>query len=92
MARIVLEDDDDDMSIRSREDMVVIMKESNLIYKMRKKMMKWMEEGKDLNSEALQMEADIEDFLVSNQKINAIVSLQLLVLKCWFMNKIHQLI
>ena len=72
MSRIILEDDNDDMSIRSREDIVVIMKESNLIYKMRKKMMKWMEEGKDLNSEALQMEADIEDFLVANQKINAI--------------------
>ena len=52
MSRIILEDDNDDMSIRSREDIVVIMKESNLIYKMRKKMMKWMEEGKDLNSEA----------------------------------------
>ena len=35
-------------------------------------MMKWKEEGKDFTAEALQMEADIEDFLVANQKINAI--------------------
>ena len=48
------------------------MKESNIIYKMRKKMEKWKEEGKDFTAEALQMEAEIEDFLVANQKINAI--------------------
>ena len=71
LARIILEDHDE-VSIRSREIVVEIMKEANLIYKMRKKMKKWMEEGKDLNAEALQMEADIEDFLVANQKINAI--------------------
>ena len=39
---------------------------------MRKKMKKWMERGKDLNIEALQMEAEIEDYLVAGQKINAI--------------------
>ena len=72
MARIMLEDDDDDMAIRSREDVVKIMKEANLIYKMRRKMKKWMEEGKDLNAEAFQMEAEIEDYLVAGQKINAI--------------------
>ena len=71
LARIILEDHDE-ISIRSREEIVTVMKEANLIYKMRKKMKKWMEEGKDLNAEALQMEADIEDFLVANQKINAI--------------------
>ena len=49
-----------------------LMKEANLIYKMRQKMKKWMEEGKDLNAEALQMEAEIEDYLVAGQKINAI--------------------
>ena len=72
MARIMLEDDGDDMAVRSREDVVKIMKEANLIYKMRRKMKKWMEEGKDLNAEALQMEAEIEDYLVAGQKINAI--------------------
>ena len=72
IARIILEDDDDDMAVRSREEIVAVMKEANLIYKMRKKMKKWMEEGKDLNAEALQMEAEIEDYLVANQKINAI--------------------
>ena len=82
MARIILEDDDDDMSIRSREDMVVIMKESNIIYKMRKKMKKWKEEGKDFTTEALTMEAEIEDFLVANQKINAIVFFLVLEQKC----------
>ena len=71
MARIILEDHDE-ISIRSREEIVAVMKEANLIYKMRKKMKKWMEEGKDLNAEVLQMEAEIEDFLVANQKINAI--------------------
>ena len=72
MARIILEDDDDDIAIRSREEIVKIMKEANLIYKMRKKMKKWKEEGKDLNAEALQMEAEIEDYIIAGQKINAI--------------------
>ena len=72
MARIILEDDDDDMAVRSREEMVQVMKESNIIYKMRRKMKKWKEEGKDFTAEALQMEAEIEDYLVSGQKINAI--------------------
>jgi len=71
IARIILEDHDE-ISIRSREEVVTIMKEANLIYKMRQKMKKWMEEGKDLNAEALQMEAEIEDYLVAGQKINAI--------------------
>jgi len=71
LARIILEEDDE-MSIRSRDTVVEIMKESNIIYKMRRKMMKWKEEGKDFTAEALQMEAEIEDFLVANQKINAI--------------------
>ena len=71
IARIILEDHDE-ISIRSREEVVTIMKEANLIYKMRRKMKKWMEEGKDLNAEALQMEAEIEDYLVAGQKINAI--------------------
>ena len=71
IARIVLEDHDE-ISIRAREEIVDIMKEANLIYKMRRKMKKWMEEGKDLNAEALQMEAEIEDYLVAGQKINAI--------------------
>ena len=72
MARIMLEDDGDDMAVRSREDVVKIMKEANLIYKMRKKMKQWKKEGKDYSAEALNMEAEIEDFLVSGQKINAI--------------------
>ena len=72
MARIILEDDDDDMAVRSREEIVQVMKESNIIYKMRRKMKKWKEEGKDFTAEALQMEAEIEDYLVSGQKINAI--------------------
>ena len=71
IARIVLEDHDE-ISIRAREDIVEVMKEANIIYKMRKKMKKWKEEGKDYSAEALQMEAEIEDFLVANQKINAI--------------------
>ena len=72
IARIVLENSIDEISISAREEIVNIMKEANLIYKMRKKMKKWMEEGKDLNIEALQMEAEIEDYLVAGQKINAI--------------------
>ena len=74
LSRIVLEDinDNSQASIGAREEIVDIMKEANLIYKMRKKMKKWMEEGKDLNAEALQMEAEIEDYLVAGQKINAI--------------------
>ena len=74
LARIVLDDinDNSQASIGAREEIVDIMKEANLIYKMRKKMKKWMEEGKDLNIEALQMEAEIEDYLVAGQKINAI--------------------
>ena len=74
LARIVLDDIDDNSqaSIGAREEIVDIMKEANLIYKMRKKMKKWMEKGKDLNIEALQMEAEIEDYLVAGQKINAI--------------------
>ena len=72
IARIVLENSIDEISISAREEIVNIMKEANLIYKMRKKMKKWMEEGKDLNAEALQMEAEIEDYLVAGQKINAI--------------------
>jgi ribosomal protein L7/L12 len=72
LARIVLENNIDEISISAREEIVNIMKEANLIYKMRKKMKKWMEEGKDLNAEALQMEAEIEDYLVAGQKINAI--------------------
>ena len=71
IARIVLEDHDE-ISIRAREEIVEIMKEANIIYKMRKKMKKWKEEGKDYSAEALTMEAEIEDFLVANQKINAI--------------------
>tara|TARA_Y100000758_G_C15869979_1_gene356290 strand:+ start:121 stop:588 length:468 start_codon:yes stop_codon:yes gene_type:complete len=71
IARIILEDHDE-ISIRAREDIVEIMKEANIIYKMRKKMKKWKDEGKDYSAEALTMEAEIEDFLVSNQKINAI--------------------
>ena len=71
IARIVLEDHDE-ISIRAREDIVEIMKEANIIYKMRKKMKKWKDEGKDYSAEALNMEAEIEDFLVSGQKINAI--------------------
>ena len=72
IARIILEDDDNDMAVRSREEIVEIMKEANIIYKMRKKMMKWKKDGKDYSAEALTMEAEIEDFLVSGQKINAI--------------------
>ena len=74
LARIVLDDinDNSQASIGAREEIVDIMKEANLIYKMRKKMKKWMEKGKDLNIEALQMEAEIEDYLVAGQKINAI--------------------
>ena len=72
IARIILEDDDDDMAVRSREEIVEMMKEANIIYKMRKKMMKWKKDGKDYSAEALTMEAEIEDFLVSGQKINAI--------------------
>jgi hypothetical protein len=71
LARIILEEDDE-ISIRSREAIVEIMKESNVIYKMRKKMKKWKEEGKDFTAEVLQMEAEIEDCLVAGQKINAI--------------------
>ena len=71
IARIILEDHDE-ISIRSREEIVQVMKEANIIYKMRKKMKKWKEEGKDYSAEALNMEAEIEDFLVSGQKINAI--------------------
>ena len=74
LARIVLDDinDNSQASIGAREEIVDIMKEANLIYKMRKKMKKWMEKGKDLNIEALQMQAEIEDYLVAGQKINAI--------------------
>ena len=71
IARIVLEDHDE-ISIRAREEIVEIMKEANIIYKMRKKMKQWKKEGKDYSAEALNMEAEIEDFLVSSQKINAI--------------------
>ena len=74
LSRIVLEDinDNSQASIGAREEIVDIMKEANLIYKMRKKMKKWMEEGKDVNAEALQMEGEIEDYLVAGEKINAI--------------------
>ena len=71
IARIILEDHDE-LSISAREDIVNMMKEANIIYKMRKKMKQWKKEGKDYSAEALTMEAEIEDFLVSNQKINAI--------------------
>ena len=71
IARLILEDHDE-ISIRAREEIVQVMKESNIIYKMRRKMKKWKEEGKDFTAEALQMEAEIEDYLVSGQKINAI--------------------
>ena len=72
IARIVLENSINEISIDAREEIVDIMKEANIIYKMRKKMKKWKEEGKDYSAEALTMEAEIEDFLVSGQKINAI--------------------
>jgi len=74
LARIVLDDIDDNSqaSIGAREEIVDIMKEANLIYKLRKKMKKWKEDGKDYSAEALTMDAEIEDFLVSGQKINAI--------------------
>jgi len=71
IARIILEDHDE-ISIRSREEIVQVMKEANIIYKMRKKMKKWKEEGKDYSAEALNMEGEIEDYLVAGQKINAI--------------------
>ena len=72
IAKIVLENSIDEISVRAREEIVDIMKEANIIYKMRKKMMKWKKDGKDYSAEALTMEAEIEDFLVSGQKINAI--------------------
>ena len=74
LSRIVLEDIDDksQASIGAREEIVDIMKEANTIWKMRKKMMRWKDEGRNLTTEALDMEGEIEDSLMKGMKINAI--------------------